>query len=252
MKRTPMFQAAASALLFSLSCAPDDVAQDGSTSTGPEASTGLASETDAPDPPPSPPADPWPGGVVCQVDADCDTGDRCELRICVAGCVNAAGCDAGQVCDPHGRCQVEDGGAQQPVLVGTPALSERQTLLALGETQARTILRNDGAAPLAYRLAAASPALALNAAPAELAPGAEIELVADVDLAALTAVDRVLPIQIITSGGRINRRLYEIAVAATLRDGLRAGDVWVEGSRSYQRFDAYLLSRRDTAKALAR
>ena len=56
--------------------------------------------------------------------------------------------------------------------------------------------------------------------------------------------------QIITSGGRINRRLYEIAVAATLRDGLRAGDVWVEGSRSYQRFDAYLLSRRDTAKAL--
>ena len=94
MKRTPMFQAAASALLFSLSCAPDDVAHDGS-STGPEASTGLASESDAPDPPPSPPADPWPGGVVCQVDADCDAGDRCELRICVAGCVNAAGCDAG-------------------------------------------------------------------------------------------------------------------------------------------------------------
>ena len=79
MKRTPMFQAAASALLFSLSCAPDDVAQDGSTSTGPEASTGLASESDAPDPPPSPPADPWPGGVVCQIDADCETS------ACVAG-----------------------------------------------------------------------------------------------------------------------------------------------------------------------
>jgi hypothetical protein len=31
--------------------------------------------------------------------------------------------------------------------------------------------------------------------------------------------------QIITSGGRIDRRLYETAVAATLRDGLRAGDV---------------------------
>lgn len=56
--------------------------------------------------------------------------------------------------------------------------------------------------------------------------------------------------QIITSGGRINRRLYETAVAATLRDGLRAGDVWVDGSRSYQRFDAYLLSRRDVAKAV--
>ena len=35
-----------------------------------------------------------------------------------------------------------------------------------------------------------------------------------------------------------------------LRDGLRAGDVWVEGTRNFQRFDAYLLSRRDTAKAL--
>jgi hypothetical protein len=210
VKRTPMFQAAASALLFSLSCAPDDVAQDGSTSTGPEASTGFASESDAPDPPP-PPADPWPGGVACQVDADCDAGDRCELRICVAGCVDAAGCDAGQVCDPHGRCQVEEGGAQRPVLAGTPALGERQTLLALGETQARTLLRNDGAAPLAYRLAAASPALALDPAPAELAPGAEIELIADVDLAALTADDRVLPIQIITSGGAI---LWTIEIEA--------------------------------------
>ncbi len=35
---------------------------------------------------------------------------------------------------------------------------------------------------------------------------------------------------------------------ATLPDRLRAGDVWVEGTRNYQRFDAYLLNRRDTAK----
>jgi hypothetical protein len=201
-----MFQAAASALLFSLSCAPDDVAQDGSTSTSFEATTGFASESDAPDPPSPPPPPPpptWPGGVACQVDADCDAGDRCELRICMAGCVDAAGCDAGQVCDPHGRCQVEEGDAERPVLAGAPTLDERQTLLALGETQARTILRNDGAAPLAYRLATAGPALTLDTSPAELAPGAEIELVVDVDLAALTADDRVLPVQIITSGGAL-------------------------------------------------
>ena len=36
------------------------------------------------------------------------------------------------------------------------------------------------------------------------------------------------------------RRTYETAVIATLRDRLRAGDVWVEGSRDYRRFDAYL------------
>src|SRR3546814_20402425 len=35
---------------------------------------------------------------------------------------------------------------------------------------------------------------------------------------------------------------------ATLRDRLRAGDVWIEGTRNYQRFDAYLLCRRDAAK----
>lgn len=35
---------------------------------------------------------------------------------------------------------------------------------------------------------------------------------------------------------------------ATLRDRLRAGDVWIEGTRNYQCFDAYLLGRRDAAK----
>ena len=33
------------------------------------------------------------------------------------------------------------------------------------------------------------------------------------------------------------RRTYETAVVATLRDRLRAGDVWVEGSRDHRRFD---------------
>ncbi len=54
--------------------------------------------------------------------------------------------------------------------------------------------------------------------------------------------------RLITEGGRVDRRRYETAVMATLRDRLRAGDVWVEGTRNYQRFDAYLLNRRDTAK----
>lgn len=53
---------------------------------------------------------------------------------------------------------------------------------------------------------------------------------------------------LITQGGRVDRRLYETAIAATLRDGLRAGDVWVEGTRNYQRFDSYLLNRREAAK----
>ena len=60
---------------------------------------------------------------------------------------------------------------------GIPTLDERRTVLALGETQARTVLRNDGTAAMAYRLAAANPALTLDSTSASLAPGAEVELI---------------------------------------------------------------------------
>ena len=46
-------------------------------------------------------------------------------------------------------------------------------------------------------------------------------------------------------------RWYETAVVATLRDRLRAGDVWVEGSRDYRRFDAYLPLAHDAERVLA-
>ena len=47
--------------------------------------------------------------------------------------------------------------------------------------------------------------------------------------------------RLITEDGQPNRRLYETAVLATLRDRLRSGDVWVERSANYRRFDSYLL-----------
>jgi hypothetical protein len=49
--------------------------------------------------------------------------------------------------------------------------------------------------------------------------------------------------RLIREDGSINRRLYETAVISTLRDRLRSGDVWIEGSRAYQRFDDYLLPK---------
>ncbi|EDP62690.1 transposase Tn3 [alpha proteobacterium BAL199] len=57
--------------------------------------------------------------------------------------------------------------------------------------------------------------------------------------------------QLVREGGTIDRRLYETAVLATLRDGLRAGDVWVDGTRNYRRFDAYLLPKQQAAAAAA-
>ena len=47
--------------------------------------------------------------------------------------------------------------------------------------------------------------------------------------------------RLVMEEGGPNRRLYETAVLATLRDKLRSGDVWVERSASYRRFDSYLL-----------
>lgn len=47
--------------------------------------------------------------------------------------------------------------------------------------------------------------------------------------------------RLVTEEGSPNRRLYETAVLATLRDKLRSGDVWVERSANYRSFDSYLL-----------
>lgn len=48
-----------------------------------------------------------------------------------------------------------------------------------------------------------------------------------------------------------NRRLWEIGVLAHLRNKLRSGDVWVERSAGYRRFDSYLLGETDAAPIAA-
>lgn len=42
-------------------------------------------------------------------------------------------------------------------------------------------------------------------------------------------------------GPTFDRRVYEVATLAALRDRLRSGDVWVEGSRAFRAFEAFLL-----------
>jgi hypothetical protein len=50
-------------------------------------------------------------------------------------------------------------------------------------------------------------------------------------------------------GGTINRRHYELCVLSELRDRLRAGDIWVSGSRQYRSFEERLISA-ETLKEL--
>jgi len=47
--------------------------------------------------------------------------------------------------------------------------------------------------------------------------------------------------RLVHSPGRIDRRYYELCVMSELRGRLRAGDVWVAGSRQYRDFEDYLL-----------
>ena len=57
--------------------------------------------------------------------------------------------------------------------------------------------------------------------------------------------------RLVMEGGAANRRLYETAVLATLRDKLRSGDIWVERSSSYRSFDSYLLATVDVPAVTA-
>jgi len=47
--------------------------------------------------------------------------------------------------------------------------------------------------------------------------------------------------KLVGAGAAVDRRAYEVAVLTTLRDRLRSGDVWVEGSRAFRAFDDFLL-----------
>jgi len=47
--------------------------------------------------------------------------------------------------------------------------------------------------------------------------------------------------KLIGTGADLNRRAYQVAVMTALRERLRSGDVWVEGSRAFRAFNDFLL-----------
>jgi TnpA family transposase len=63
------------------------------------------------------------------------------------------------------------------------------------------------------------------------------------DISSRVPVSFMTPLwrKLVTPNGLPDRKAYEVAVMVHLRDRLRSGDVWVEGSRSFRAFDDYLL-----------
>lgn len=203
------------ALLFSSACNRDTAHE---RPLAPPGATVVVSDLD---PLPPDPEHDDAGGQVCRIDADCGVRRFCELRICIAGCDDDDDCEAGASCDSHGRCRSNGVDESEPAS-GTPVLVERFTVLGFGESTARTMLRNEGEAVLKYRLASGSPALAVDLGLADLAPGAEVELRADVLVESLAATDRLLPVQLITSGGSL---LWSIEIEAAPESGQFRGAV---------------------------
>ena len=46
---------------------------------------------------------------------------------------------------------------------------------------------------------------------------------------------------LVIRGGEINRKAYELCAFFELRERLRAGDIWIEGSRQYRSFESELI-----------
>jgi TnpA family transposase len=57
---------------------------------------------------------------------------------------------------------------------------------------------------------------------------------------------------LVLDDGKVDRRRYEVAVCATLRVRLRSGDIWIDGTRNYQRFDRHLLPKSAVPAAAAK
>ena len=102
-------------------------------------------------------------------------------------------------------------------------------------------------------------AFVFQGVPAAAALMRAIDMLRDMNRRAVLTLPKSVPISFIRErwarhvfrGGGIDRRYYELCVLSELRNRLRAGDVWVAGSRRYRAFEERLISR-ETLKELER
>jgi hypothetical protein len=77
-----------------------------------------------------------------------------------------------------------------------------------------------------------------------------VEILRDLYSSTRRALPRGVPVnflrpqwlRLVRQGSEIDRPTYEFAVLIHLRERLRAGDIWVEGSRAFRAFDDFLLA----------
>ena len=102
-------------------------------------------------------------------------------------------------------------------------------------------------------------AFVFQGVPAAAALMRAIDMLRDMNRRAVPGLPKSAPIGFVRErwarhvlrGGGIDRRYYELCVLSELRDRLRAGDIWVVGSRRYRALEERLISR-ETLKELER
>ncbi|MEY2925739.1 MAG: hypothetical protein RL367_216, partial [Pseudomonadota bacterium] len=93
-------------------------------------------------------------------------------------------------------------------------------------------------------------ALTFESVPAAASLMRAVDLLRDVNRRNVQTLPKEVPVgfvrgrwrQHVLSGGTINRRYSELCVLSELRDRLRAGDIWVVGSRQYRSFEERLVA----------
>ena len=111
-------------------------------------------------------------------------------------------------------------------------------------------LLRDGFTPLRRYTPALLDALTLTAAPAAHDLLAGVDTLKTMNRQQARKVPEDAPIgfvrkrwgQLVATPDGYDRRFYELCVLAELRNALRSGDIWVQGSRQFKDFEAYLLS----------
>ncbi|MDA8069869.1 MAG: Tn3 family transposase [Actinomycetota bacterium] len=101
-------------------------------------------------------------------------------------------------------------------------------------------------------------ALRLRAAPGGERLLAAVEVLRDLNARGVRKVPETAPVDfvprawrpyVLPAGGGIDRRYWELCLLSELRGGLRAGEIWVAGSRRYQDPERSLISRDDWPSA---
>jgi hypothetical protein len=123
------------------------------------------------------------GNPICNISADCPSGQHCDLGECRQECNAIDPCTGQRVCSPRARCLAAGAPDQDPApqtrYVGSVSVSPLSTELAGNETTLELTLTSTTATPVRYRVEVNAPFLTIAAPRGEFTGSTVIKLAVD-------------------------------------------------------------------------